>query len=161
MPLPPARHPPQVFCKLAVAHGVVPQGGQGQGSSWDWAAFLRTAAGLLPYAFEKSDAQEKWGGENVFAAAMGGRSLRLTAETVMGSSCMGYGGFGGGEDEDEEGEEAEELYDVVRYRLGELLAAAGHGSEGSEAAALFADVGGAAPWRQLVRSLKISGPQYY
>jgi hypothetical protein len=27
---------------------------------------------LLPYAFEKSDAKEKWGGENVFAAGEGG-----------------------------------------------------------------------------------------
>ena len=71
-----------VFCRLAHANRVVPAG-------WDWAAFVRGARELLPYAFEKADAKEKWGGENVFAAAMGGRSLRATGEVVYGSSCMG------------------------------------------------------------------------
>lgn len=70
-----------LFCKLAVRHGVIPDG-------WDWAAFLATAKGLLRHAFEKSDAQEKYGQENVFAVVMGGRSLRYTAEVVYGSSCM-------------------------------------------------------------------------
>jgi hypothetical protein len=42
-------------------------------AKWDWGKFLKAAVKLLPYAFEKSDAQEKWGGENVFAVAMGGR----------------------------------------------------------------------------------------
>ncbi|KOO30606.1 ankyrin repeat domain-containing protein 49 [Chrysochromulina tobinii] len=70
-----------IYCKLSVKHGVVPR-------SWDWAAFLRTATALLPYAFEKQDAKEKWGGENVFAAVMGGRSLRATAEVVYGNSCQ-------------------------------------------------------------------------
>ena len=64
-----------LFCKLAVRHGVIPDG-------WDWAAFLATAKGLLRYAFEKSDGEEKYGQENVFAVAMGGRSLRYTAEVV-------------------------------------------------------------------------------
>jgi hypothetical protein len=48
-----------IFCKLAVKSKVLP-------SSWDWHAFLSKAQ-LLPYAFEKSDAKEKWGGENIFA----------------------------------------------------------------------------------------------
>lgn len=69
------------FCKFAVRHGVIPDG-------WDWPAFLGTAKGLLRYAFEKSDATEKYGLENVFAVAMGGRSLRYTAEVVYGSACM-------------------------------------------------------------------------
>jgi hypothetical protein len=50
-----------VFCKLAVKAGVLPP-------SWDWPGFMKQAQSLLPYAFEKSDAQEKWGGENIFAA---------------------------------------------------------------------------------------------
>lgn len=62
-----------LFCKLAVQHGVVPD-------NWDWAAFLTTAKGLLRYAFEKSDAQEKYG--------VRGERLRGTAEVVFGSSCM-------------------------------------------------------------------------
>ena len=36
------------------------------------------AATLLPYAFEKDDAKEKYGGENFFAGAMVGKSLRHT-----------------------------------------------------------------------------------
>lgn len=43
---------------------------------------------MVIYAFEKSDAQEKYGRENVFAAMMGGRSLRFTGEVVYGSSCQ-------------------------------------------------------------------------
>ena len=58
-----------VFCRLALEQGVIPEG-------WNWAKFLATALDLLPYAFEKSDAQEKYGRENVFNVALGGRSLR-------------------------------------------------------------------------------------
>jgi hypothetical protein len=55
---------------------------------WDWTRFLQAASGLLPYAFEKSDAQEKYGSENKFAGLMGGRSLRSTAELVYGRAFM-------------------------------------------------------------------------
>ena len=58
-----------VFCRLALEQGVIPEG-------WNWSKFLATAVDLLPYAFEKSDAKEKYGGENVFNVALGGRSLR-------------------------------------------------------------------------------------
>ena len=70
-----------LFCKLAARREVIPR-------CWNWGAFLRKAWQLLPYAFEKSDAQEKYGAENVFMGALGGRSLRLTAEIVYESSCM-------------------------------------------------------------------------
>lgn len=66
------------FCLLAVRTGVIPK-------RWDWAAFLQVAKRFVVCAFEKSDAQERWGSENVFAAAMGGRSLRWTATKVYGS----------------------------------------------------------------------------
>lgn len=73
-----------VFCLLAVERGAVP-------SNWDWTAFLEVAATLLPYAFEKQDAKEKWGGENIFSPfTTGGRSLRHTAQTVYGSTSQ-YG----------------------------------------------------------------------
>jgi hypothetical protein len=55
-----------VFCKLALARGVVPP-------AWDWPAFLHVAADLISFAFEKADAKEKWGGENVFSSMFGGR----------------------------------------------------------------------------------------
>eukprot|EP00960_Hanusia_phi_P026775 746460-Hanusia_phi.AAC.1 len=70
-----------VFCKLAVERQVIP-------AEWDWKKFLATAKDLLPYAFEKEDAKDKYGGENVLTAAMGGRSLRFTAEVIYQSSCM-------------------------------------------------------------------------
>lgn len=69
------------FCLLGAQNSVVPVG-------WDWPAFLKVAANFVCYAFEKSDAQERWGGENVFAVQMGGRSLRFTAEHVYGTGCM-------------------------------------------------------------------------
>jgi hypothetical protein len=71
-----------VFCKLAVKNKVVPP-------NWKWEAFLAKAIGLVIYAFEKSDAKEKYGGENVFSAFWGGRSLRATGETIYGSSVTG------------------------------------------------------------------------
>jgi len=70
-----------LFCLLAVRHCVIPP-------IWDWEAFYRTAGKHVCFAFEKSDAKERWGGENVFAAMTGGRSLRLTAEAVYGNSAQ-------------------------------------------------------------------------
>jgi len=124
-----------IFCKLAVKHQVIPPG-------WNWRIFLTTAAGLLPYAFEKSDAKEKWGGENVFAGAMGGRSLRYTGEVVYGSSCMGTGEV---EDERDLGELEEE----VTGNWGKLI--------GADGGAVFAEVGGVDAWKKLHRELRIPG----
>jgi hypothetical protein len=70
------------FCLLAKRSKCIPAGG------WQWQEFLRKAAGFVVFAFEKSDAKERWGSENVFSAMMGGRSLRYTAELVYGSSCQ-------------------------------------------------------------------------
>lgn len=104
-----------VFCKLAVSKGVVPEG-------WDWKAFLQTARGLLRFAFEKSDAQEKYGSENVFAVATGGRSLRYTAEAIYGSSIMSM----------EDSKEAIEMEETVQQQRGREE--------------VFSDVGGVAVW---------------
>jgi hypothetical protein len=43
---------------------------------WDWSAFLKKAMLLVPYAFEKEDAKEKWDGEHAFSMLMGKPSLR-------------------------------------------------------------------------------------
>mmetsp|Transcript_11466 Transcript_11466/g.31287 ORF Transcript_11466/g.31287 Transcript_11466/m.31287 type:complete len:331 (+) Transcript_11466:136-1128(+) len=72
-----------VFCKLAKLMGVLPPEG------WDWKAFLMHRADNLPYAFEKDDAKQKWGGENYFSAFTGGRSLRATGETIYGTQVVG------------------------------------------------------------------------
>ncbi|WIA33296.1 hypothetical protein OEZ86_006436 [Tetradesmus obliquus] len=118
------------FCKLAVKAGVLPAG-------WDWPGFLRKAQGLLPCAFEKSDAKDKWGGENVFAAAMGGRSLRYTGELVYGSSCMSGG---------EESADAEQLLEEAEQQWSSLVA-------GQASSGFFGDVGGAEAWLRLRRGL--------
>ncbi|PNH04043.1 hypothetical protein TSOC_009850 [Tetrabaena socialis] len=102
---------------------------------WDWSLVFAKGAELLGYAFEKSDAQEKSGGENVFQAAMGGRSLRATAELVYGSSCMNGGG---GKDE---------------IAIQKLVGAAPLARQLNNAQ-LFADVGGAGEWRRLQGALR-------
>jgi hypothetical protein len=72
---------------------------------WDWTRFLQAASGLLPYAFEKSDAKEKYGSENKFAGLLGRRSLHSTAELVYGRAFMEPGPDP--EDENAEGEKGE------------------------------------------------------
>lgn len=137
----------QVFCKLAVRRRAVPA------HAWSWPAFLRNVAGLLPYAFEKADAKEKWGGENVFAVMFGGRSLRATAELVMGTSFLTFGG----ETDPGRREEAAALRRTVSRRLPRLLAAAvGQASSHDETEAaqeVFLDVGGPEPWARLLAAL--------
>jgi hypothetical protein len=73
-------------CYSRTLHGprkaVVPPG-------WDWpAAVVGALLEYVGYAFEKSDSQERWGSENVFAAVAGGRSLRFTGESVYSTSCQ-------------------------------------------------------------------------
>jgi hypothetical protein len=110
-----------VFCKLAALRGAVPRG-------WDWAAVLDAAPRHLPYAFEKSDAQTKYKGENVFAAMTGGRSLRYTGEVVYGSPCNSY----------DASDEYGEMYDAVDEARPRL----------------HNDVGGEDAWMQLTDDLQ-------
>jgi hypothetical protein len=70
-----------VFAKLSHLHGCLP-------NRWSWSRFLDKAKTLVMYAFEKSDAKEKYGGENVFAVMTGGRSLRATAEMVYATGVQ-------------------------------------------------------------------------
>eukprot|EP00928_Gymnodinium_smaydae_P034124 TRINITY_DN24262_c0_g1_i2.p1 TRINITY_DN24262_c0_g1~~TRINITY_DN24262_c0_g1_i2.p1 ORF type:complete len:772 (-),score=97.50 TRINITY_DN24262_c0_g1_i2:135-2450(-) len=107
-----------LFCKLAVSKCVIPE-------AWNWDAFLHTAKGLLRFAFEKSDAQEKYGSENVFAVAMGGRSLRYTGEVIYGSSIMSM----------DESEEAMAMERTIRQLRGQD--------------SLYSDVGGIVVWRDM------------
>jgi hypothetical protein len=133
-----------VFCKLAVHHEVIPPG-------WDWPAFLGKAAGLLGFAFEKEDAKDKWGGENIFSAMMGGRSLRYTGEVVYGSSCMAPGTPRN--DKEKAAQATMEQYEA------QVAAAFSGGASGPQLARhqqLFDEVGGSAIWQQLCRALRFS-----
>ncbi len=69
-----------LFCPLAKTNGVIPE------KNWSWELVIEKAKLLLGYAFEKSDAQEKYGSENVFSSLMGGRSLRFTGEYVYSNA---------------------------------------------------------------------------
>lgn len=84
-------------------------------------------------AFEKSDAQERWGSENVFQAMMGGRSLRFTAESVYGQAAQALAM----EEPNEETAQANE--NAAAWARGDTSVVAG--------------VGGAAAWVSLTAAL--------
>ncbi|CAD7947496.1 unnamed protein product [Amoebophrya sp. A25] len=134
-----------IFMKLAVLRGVIPAAG------FDFRACVAEHGGkLLRYAFEKSDAQEKWGGENVFQSIIaGGRpSLRVVAEQVYGSSCM-YGGGGGFMGEDEAiGDDAVEQVETLIDNAGLLM----RGVNDCDPA-VFQEVGGRDTWLELYNEL--------
>jgi len=122
-----------VFCKLALHNNVIPDG-------WDWSEFLKIASENLNYAFEKSDAQEKYGSENVFAVMTGGRSLRATAEEVYGTPVTSSW--------DSLSQDSQQIQDEVDNFFEE------EGSNFYDASELFADVGGPQIWQKLRASLK-------
>ncbi|KAG2430746.1 hypothetical protein HYH02_013585 [Chlamydomonas schloesseri] len=122
-----------VYCKLAMASGVAPAA-----PGWDWKACLSKAAALLRYAYEKSDAQERWG-------PMAGMMLRMLAEQVYGTSCM-------------MGEESPALT-AMRQTLGLQEYTPEEAEERLRGLMqtrreLFNDVGGADAWLQLVEGVQ-------
>lgn len=126
-----------IFCKLAIQNSVLPAG-------WSWAKCLDEAAKLLPYAFEKADAKEKWGRENIFSGMLfGGRSLRYTGEVVYGFSCLSPANWSG---------EETAGFRSMRSKLKGFKGWQGLVSEGCE---VFDDVGGVGLWKQLHRKLFI------
>lgn len=121
-----------VFAKLSVKNGVVPQG-------WDWGKFLKAALPLVTYAFEKSDAQEKYGGENVFSVFTSGKpSLRYVAEVVYGSSCQSF-----------DFTNYSDMLDIV------MVAFERKNPFTEQSQALFQDVGGMEIWKNFRTKLKL------
>jgi hypothetical protein len=55
---------------------------------FDFKSYFSFAKKGLFFTFEKSDAQDKYGSENVFDVISGGRSLRFTAELIYGRSVQ-------------------------------------------------------------------------
>ena len=119
-----------VFTKLAVARKAVP-------STWRWPAFLDYATANLGFAFEKSDAQTKYGSENIFDGTMGGRSLRYTAMAIYGREMMDQRPYDG---------ELAALNNAVSPLSQQALLARTD---------LFEDVGGVDPWRRLLQTVSI------
>jgi hypothetical protein len=130
------------FCKLALRAGVVPVAPVAPSTAvpWDWRAFLAQAAELVTSAFDKRDAQDKYGRENVFAGMLGGRSLRYTATLVYGDIGAGASDAAASIRRDRAG---------VQTRDPQLK-----GGESSPAGTFFADIGGVAAWRKLLADVK-------
>jgi hypothetical protein len=133
-----------VFARLAVERKAVPH-------DFDWPRLCAQAGELILYAFEKSDANEKYGSENVFAGMMGGRSLRWTAEVIYGKAAT---------PEENDARHLELLEQVASVR-GRFVAMAGEQPCGPESVApvsrtllaMLADVGGFEAWAALYRKL--------
>ncbi|KAL3771366.1 hypothetical protein ACHAWU_004639 [Discostella pseudostelligera] len=100
-----------IYCILAHRAKSLPAG-------WNWASFLKAAVEYIPYAFEKSDAKERWGSENYFEGASGaGRSLRYTGMQIYKSKVDEPGDSGEHVQAADEVEENElELQDLVGGR---------------------------------------------
>ena len=64
-----------VYCLLAKRKKIIPE------DNWDWSAFLQVAKNYAGYAFEKSDAQKKWGSYAYF---------QKVAADVYGSSAYEF-----------------------------------------------------------------------
>lgn len=102
---------------------------------------MGVAAGQLQFWFEKSGALEKYGSENAFGAAPGGRCLRYTAETVYGLSAMG--------DNDNSAElKLEAVWEEVNWAHGFLVVL-------EEEEHIFVEVGGVKAWRKLAKDFKL------
>ena len=132
-----------VFCKLAVKHDVIPSYPE-----WCWGELVTVARDMLRYAFEKSDAREKYGGENVFtgmlAGLQGGRSLRYTSSLV-------YGFLHGGQDHQAKLilEETERTA-KSEFNRSKATTCGGESYDGH----FFDNVGGCGIWHSLVEQLK-------
>ncbi|KAJ3126493.1 hypothetical protein HK098_007475 [Nowakowskiella sp. JEL0407] len=125
-----------LYCHLALLNNVVP-------SDFDWKLCLGEFGHLLKFAFEKSDAQDKYGRENYFSAMMGGRSLRATGEVIYQSPCH----LGGYDDHDSEERKA---FRKEKKRLENAIKRL-NWNNGDEA--LFKDVGGFELWKGLLSVL--------
>jgi hypothetical protein len=109
-------------------------------AAWDWLLFCRKAGTLIRFAFEKADAQEKYGRENIFMAAMGGRSLRATGEAVYGTGCMAM---------NDSDPVTEEVTEEVGRSARTFRGLARDGDPGTVDARAFTMVGGIEAWRPL------------
>jgi hypothetical protein len=123
-----------VYCHMALFVGAVPLD-----NGWDWVGCLDKFGHLLNFAFEKSDAGDKYGRENIFSAMMGGRSLRFTAELIYGS---GIGGYNDSPMNDTEAE-LERLQSLVARKI-----------KWKSNNILFKNVGGFDVWKRLLDKLK-------
>ena len=122
------------FCRLAKCRNVLP-------SQWQWKDFLKVADDWILAAFEKEDAKDKYGSENVFDACFsGGRSLRFTGEIVYGFSAMNY----------------EPEYDEIYKRIDEELEKVKIKKKEDfvKFQEVFKEIGGFEIWRELFYQIK-------
>ncbi len=104
---------------------------------------LTAAKDLLPYAFEKDDAKEKYGGENVFSSVVSGKpSLRHVAEMVYGYSSPNSSG------DSDEVTEARKLRESIENKVK-------FPSEAETDERIFKDVGGIDIWYKLYNEMTV------
>lgn len=133
-----------LFARLAAARGVVPREG------WDWSAFCAAAAPLLKAEFTEDDAKGKYGAEQLELNPTSGRSLRATSERIYGTSPLA--------------EEPDPYFEHLREQIQAALFTDA-GDNGTDSfvvdialddvdSAIFEDVGGVEPWRELLGALR-------
>lgn len=131
-----------LFAKLAAARGVVPS------ERWDWPAFCAACAPLLRVALQQRDALEKYGVSQLQLQPEQSteRSLRSTAERVYGCGPVAA--------------EPDPFCEATQQQIQRALDP--QGGAGDEYAvdasldndpAIFEDVGGVGPWRELLAAL--------
>jgi len=96
-----------VYCTLALRAKAIP-------ATWNWETYLKAAPKYIVFAFEKSDARERWGSENYFEGEMGGRSLRYTGTKIYKSAVDNMG-------DSREHEQAEDEVDTNPVKLQKQL----------------------------------------
>lgn len=124
-----------IFMKLAVKNGVIPR----NSSFFSFDKCLQQAAENLQFSFEKSDAAERWGGENVFATI----SLRRSAEDVYGMSCQ----YGAPPHTPELGALFKQVTQEVESNVKEPF--------GQSNRETFTEVGGYRCWERLYRTMNV------
>lgn len=123
------------FSKLLVINGVLP-------ADWDWLAFGMCAESLIGYAFEGSDALQKYGSEHAPDAAqvsMSTAMLRSTAHVIYGDH------------KDSAWHETSREYDAVGNSVRQWSA---YGRRGDR---ICAEVGGHTAWRRLYQNFRLPG----
>merc|ERR1712194_667927 len=73
------------FLKAGVKNRAIPKRCDKSSLNWN-DCIAKHAPELLPFAFEKSDAEKKWGVEKVFSTTSGRPSLRVVGEQITGIS---------------------------------------------------------------------------
>jgi len=118
---------------------------------WDWPSLMAVASDSLMYAFEKSDAKDKWGGENYFSSYMGTNpSLRATGNEIYGFD-MQLASMNTANRNMSKNEQLDE--DEWEEKIQPILLERKWKESSQEVASKFQEFGGISLWNQLERDI--------